>query len=831
MELGVIKQKIAEDKAKTTSSYRRYPVRFLFMELNNNTQNEIMDLVKSGNGELLELSDFIMKKDDGWLTKSRFIQVIKNNVSKEKDTYVVGFSEMIRFYSRKEIESTVLSLFDIENSNTMDPNSASRRIYFVCFSMMDNVYKVLQNSFARKDLIDPFINSDYELSGEYRQICFVSDEYAQNIKANKITTSVEWIGLWRHSEIVDFSKPIWCCSASLYEWHKKASPDNAFQIDAISNTKEYLQKVLGYEIDFTYEKNEELFWNRLLDSFETLGEGVPLKQLVSSILGVNAEQSASLAAKLITSDDVYEKWVVKNYVSTYLNESFLARVLNHMKAITTRELLITVWVQGYKISNTGMLEERLQIIKELNKYADSFTPEEEIRDEITEGIANALCLTLSVEDCQAGIDLIEVSKKSGQAFDEMKSRLVAYYSKVFKPAYTGISKIEKEFLINLYANGVLDKDELRIMYPLLYSYLFGSGDNQVKDKSEYKIYLDNYRQSKVRNADTSYLSQYYTSGCASADTLYEMYYSMDRQDTVVQKLLNDESDVYVVDGVGAEYLPLLVDVLKQNGYEIELCDYAAAHLPSVTDVNKAYLNAIEYKKWIVDFDRDVIHGDYYKSANNIRKSIDVLAKIVKEITSESFGRRIIITADHGATARAKWTDTKKKYNFADADHEGRCCKLSSDADCENTIDYIVYEDEINPGTKYAISLNETSLLNRPKYEDHGGATLEEVLVPVIVAIPEGAKPKVVYKVLEEKLQISGLDKTVRFSIIPEVEGAVVVDGDGQKHTLENVGGMYQAELTSGREQMISVLIDDKEYRFKTINAAKKNMEGDDGFDD
>ena len=100
MDLGDIKQRIVEDKAKTTSSFRRYPVRFLFMELNSNTQNDIMDLVKSGNGELLELSDYIMKKDDGWLTKSRFIQVIKEHVSKEKDTYVLGFSEMIRFYSR-----------------------------------------------------------------------------------------------------------------------------------------------------------------------------------------------------------------------------------------------------------------------------------------------------------------------------------------------------------------------------------------------------------------------------------------------------------------------------------------------------------------------------------------------------------------------------------------------------------------------------------------------------------------------------------------------------------------------------------------------------------
>ncbi len=128
MDLGLIKQLIAEDKSKTTISYRRYPVRFLFMELNKNTQDEILDLVKNANGELLELSDFIMKKDDGWLTKSRFMQVINSNVSSDKDTFVLGFSEMIRFYSRKEIESTVLSLFDIENTDIMESVSSGRRI-------------------------------------------------------------------------------------------------------------------------------------------------------------------------------------------------------------------------------------------------------------------------------------------------------------------------------------------------------------------------------------------------------------------------------------------------------------------------------------------------------------------------------------------------------------------------------------------------------------------------------------------------------------------------------------------------------------------------------
>ena len=100
MDIDVIKQKIAEDKDKATSSYRRYPVRFVFLEMSNKTQDEIMDLVKSTDGELLELSDYIMKKDDGWMTKSRFVQIIRDHTSQSKDTYVLGFSELIRFFSR-----------------------------------------------------------------------------------------------------------------------------------------------------------------------------------------------------------------------------------------------------------------------------------------------------------------------------------------------------------------------------------------------------------------------------------------------------------------------------------------------------------------------------------------------------------------------------------------------------------------------------------------------------------------------------------------------------------------------------------------------------------
>ncbi len=831
MDIDVIKQKIAEDKDKATSSYRRYPVRFVFLEMSNKTQDEIMDLVKSTDGELLELSDYIMKKDDGWMTKSRFVQIIRDHTSKSKDTYVLGFSELIRFFSRKEIESTVLSLFDIENQNIMDPVCSRRRIYFICFSMIDNVYTVLQNSFSRKHLLDPFINSDYEASGLYREVCFVSNEYADHIKKNKISSSVEWIGLWRHSELIDFSSPIWCCSENLYKWHKKASPDNAFQIDVVKNTKDYIKKAYGVEIAFPFDQEDAAYWDKLKDFCAAKGDGSTIQSIISESLGVDITSTASIAGKLLITDSGYERWLIRHFVSTYLPDSYLFKVLKGLKTNAKKELMVNIWTQGFWVSDSGLLEERIAIIKELNKYAFSHTPEKEIRDAIFAGVQKELSIDYLFSDNQNEFQLSKICEMANVELVDMQARLLEYYLRVFKPAYTGLSKAEKEFVINLYTNSVIDRIEIQDIYPYLYFYLFGTAEKAVSGKEEWKTYLSAYRESKVACKDNDYLKQYYESGCANATTLYNMYYDLPHQEVSVSPYIGD-SDLYILDGVGAEYLPLLVELIKAQGYEIDFCDYAVCHLPSITDVNKSYLAALPYREWVLSFDRNVIHGDFYRTAANLRKAIDTLTDVVKEIVSESEGKRIIITADHGATARAKWTESKKKYDFAEADHEGRCCKVKDKSAYSDTVDYIVYEDVDKPGTPYIISLNETSLYNRPKYEDHGGATAEEMLVPVIVAAPYSPTKKKAYKVYDEKLVVSGLDKKVSFVIVPDPTGTVyVIEPSGERHALVKEGTLYSAELSSGKEQDVEVDVEGQKYKFHTINKSKKNMEGDDDFDD
>ncbi|MCI9127451.1 MAG: BREX-4 system phosphatase PglZ [Eubacterium sp.] len=831
MDVEAIKQKIIEDKCKSTISYRRYPVRFLFMEMNNNTQEEIQELVKSGNGELLDLSDYLMKKNDGWMTKTKFIHVIRENSAKYKDTYVLGFSELIRFYSRKDIESTVLSLFDIENFNISDSNNSQRRIIFICFSMMDNIYKVLQNSFARKDLLDPFLNSDYELTVKNRKVCFVSSEFSNHITKNKIVSSVDWLGLWRSSEVLDFSMPIWCCSESLYAWHQKASPDNAFQIDIVYNAKDYLEKACNLTIDFVYRDSEANYWDQLCAKYAKDSTSSGLSAFATTMLGIDVKSIYALAAKWLMTDSQYEKWFIKCYVVAFYSMSFLAVVFKTLKNNSKKEFLISVWQNGYWLNDSRQLEERIGIIKELNKYASSIIPEKEIHDTICEGVSKELSVSISSDGNTYDLCLVEFSKQTGQTVEDMIERLKSYYLRVFKPAFTGLSNTEKEFVINLYSNRVVTKEEIKVVYPSLYSYAFGIGEEAIDDKSEWKHYLQAYRESKIADEDNLYLFQYYTGGRANATNLYNMYYDLQRQETLVAAH-SEGADVYVLDGVGAEYIPLIIDLIALNGYEIEFCDYAACHLPSITDVNKEYLSAIGYKEWFLDFDQQVIHGEFYKSAVNLRKAFDILAVKIREIIQESFGKRIVITSDHGATARAKWTDTKKKYNFDNADHEGRCCTITSKEAYEDTVDYIVYEDEGKPGNPYLISLNETSLYNRPKYENHGGATVEEMLVPVIVAVPQSGQKKVNYRVIDDKTEVSGLDKNVRFAIIPDPEEDVyIMESDGTKHLLVIEGNMYEAELSSGKEQDVIVTVANKEYKFHVVNKAKKNMEGDDGFDD
>ena len=165
-------KKIIEDKSKK-NIYNRYPIRFIFTPLSNSSENDILMLQTELNKKyynsissdinILNLYD-LLSFEDAWITKTQLINYIKKLLSKKDDFIILGFSELVRFYSREDLEAIIISFMtDIESTN-----DANKRIYFICFSLFEQIALELKTN-NRNETIDPIIdlrtNSEEEDEG------------------------------------------------------------------------------------------------------------------------------------------------------------------------------------------------------------------------------------------------------------------------------------------------------------------------------------------------------------------------------------------------------------------------------------------------------------------------------------------------------------------------------------------------------------------------------------------------------------------------------------------------------------------------------------------
>jgi len=106
--------------------------------------------------------------------------------------------------------------------------------------------------------------------------------------------------------------------------------------------------------------------------------------------------------------------------------------------------------------------------------------------------------------------------------------------------------------------------------------------------------------------------------------------------------------------------------------------------------------------------------------------------VKREITEER-SSKIVVVSDHGFTFLAqKRFGNFKKFDFSGADHQGRCFWTEHEyqSDSEFLRHHVAQGDY--KGKNVLIALKHTSLQNTPSREVHGGATPEEVFVPLLV---------------------------------------------------------------------------------------------------
>ena len=295
--------------------------------------------------------------------------------------------------------------------------------------------------------------------------------------------------------------------------------------------------------------------------------------------------------------------------------------------------------------------------------------------------------------------------------------------------YTDNTKMEREAIISWVAqHGYIA--EIEIIYPALAQYLgeyvFDCGGLS----DELTKYFKQYRLMKVTNQITpEFLAQ------VEQNAQKLPYTHLETRDSAILRI-PDKKDafLYWIDALGVEYLPYIAILAKKKGLSIHV-DIAYVELPTITSINKGF-----FEKWAgskkekeprLDEIKHKEEGGYFYRPGQapvhlaselevIRKSIDRAATELAMHTCKTF----VIASDHGASRLAVIHHQEEKYDTdTKGEHSGRCCKEFADADlpqaiCENG--YLVLAD-------YGRFKNSRAA----NVEVHGGASLEEVIVPII----------------------------------------------------------------------------------------------------
>ena len=184
--------------------------------------------------------------------------------------------------------------------------------------------------------------------------------------------------------------------------------------------------------------------------------------------------------------------------------------------------------------------------------------------------------------------------------------------------------------------------------------------------------------------------------------------------------------LYWLDGLSVDFLGYIKQRLSELGLRTRI-HTARAELPTLTSFNRSFYDEWPFQKFPKNERLDEVHHNSRKVSIYFCDEIFIIEDVLNELSTIlkcGEADKIILTSDHGSSCGAvKCRGQTLKLN-ATGEHGGRCCKIDGrDLKPKNAVESNGYYsltnyDRIQGGRLEGV-------------EVHGGATLEEVLVPVI----------------------------------------------------------------------------------------------------
>lgn len=206
---------------------------------------------------------------------------------------------------------------------------------------------------------------------------------------------------------------------------------------------------------------------------------------------------------------------------------------------------------------------------------------------------------------------------------------------------------------------------------------------------------------------------------------------------IVEKLDVTGAKAFFFDALGVEYLAFIQKKCDEYGLSTNI-SCAICELPSITEFNKEFVETLKSKGCSVtdikELDEIKHHGEdnfnYEKEKTPIYliKELEIIDDLLCKIRAGVFAgqyEKAIIISDHGASRLAVLHNTENIYGMATSgEHSGRCCKIS---EIDSKPDFAIPES----GFWVLANYDRFKGSRKANVEVHGGASLEEVAVPII----------------------------------------------------------------------------------------------------
>lgn len=742
-----------------SSLRNRYPIRFVLFE-NFGDFDDFVQVCQDHDVYVQSIDKWLRDgQDDKLITYSQLAALFEAYIKSlpANDFVIAPFSEITRFYDNThyaEFDSLLKTIRLIQSPE--DAQRGHQRIYVPVIGMQNKVSKF-------KD--DPNIHIwEYRSGAEYDNYQLILTKgTTYGVKGlEKHYTLCEdlrhWIALWKNVG-ARIKSQIICTSKCIFANSNNAQPDNAFKYTVCNNAFEFLTK--GLRIDFcklNAREEDMLYWEELASNIDVtdfdFDTFVNQRFNTSSLNGENAFVQIWFEYK-----DEFSRWLLKTYFVWKTEErNYLIRVLENVASLGSSDLFSQIATQIFEEPlDEASMNQRLTLLREAKRQHVQIT-------------------SLAEQQVKA--------KLSAMAADPERGPLFAM--KYMSP----LTLSEQCLMTEWVGQGRIEKDYIKILFPELYAYLLPSCVQTEKNNGWINEYFQEYCLSKVGNSQTENL----------VNKLEELNDSQVGFETwrngfkTVKTFMHNRQDIdiyYWIDGLGVDWIPFITQVIekhKADGVFLNEIYVAASELPTVTSVNKTKLDEMADGRLEKIGDVDKFAHTQKKYPAYLIEELRIVENAISKVLSLYNGKKIAFVSDHGISYMAQF-GIGLNLAGVETDHAGRCGHwLKGSAPADNN--YIVLDDGLT-----LCSLNNNSLSAKTPMGQgaHGGATPEEVLVPIIIV--SNQKNANVYSAKLQSNEIVASNPVVKYAI----KGLVSIDTpfvtyNGVDYRLHRIDGyVYESE--------------------------------------